>query len=139
MTSIERFCSGKPTCHFLITCMRRELDRWRRYCFDIKQLKGKNLIDIILLSDQDIFPNIRQLILIGCTNPNGTCEAERSFSALRRVKKYLRSTMTEERLAGLTMMAVHYAECAQINSEEIVGRFSQANPRHMFCSSILFD
>ena len=47
--------------------------------------------------------------------------------------------MTEERLAGLMMMAVHYAECAQINSEEIVRRFSQANPRRMFCSSILFD
>ena len=38
--------------------------------------------------------------------------------------------MTEERLAGLTMMAVHYAEYAQINSEEIVRRLSQANPRH---------
>jgi hypothetical protein len=119
--------------------LRRELDRWRRYCFDIKQPEEKNLIDILVLCDEDIFPNIRQLILVGCTNPIGTCEAERSFSALRRIKTYLRSTMTEERLAGLTMMAVHYEECAQINTEEIVKKFTQANPRRMFCSSILFD
>ena len=45
--------------------LRRELDRWRRYCFNIKQPEEKNLIDILVLCDQDIFPNIRQLILIG--------------------------------------------------------------------------
>ena len=55
--------------------------------------------------------NIRQLILIGCTTPIGTCQAERSFSVLRRIKSHLLSTMTEEKLTGLTMMSIHHAEC----------------------------
>ena len=41
----------------------------------------------------------------------GTCQAERSFSVLRRIKSHLRSTMTEEKLTGLTMMSIHHAEC----------------------------
>ena len=77
--------------------LRRKLDHWRcRYCFDIKQLDEKNFIDILAMCDEDSFPYIRQLILIGCTNSIGMCEAERSISALRCVKMYLWSTMTEE-------------------------------------------
>ena len=36
-----------------------------------------------------------------------SCEAERSFSALRRIKSYLRSTMSSERFAGLALMHLH--------------------------------
>ena len=39
--------------------------------------------------------------------PVTSCEAERSFSALRRIKNYLRSTMTEERLTGLALLNIH--------------------------------
>ena len=39
--------------------------------------------------------------------PITSCEAERSFSALRRTVSYLRSSMSEERLAGLTLMHLH--------------------------------
>ena len=34
-------------------------------------------------------------------------EAERSFSGLRRLKNYMRSTMKEDRLNGLALMMVH--------------------------------
>lgn len=47
--------------------------------------------------------------------------------------------MSEERLAGLTMMAVHYSEAMSVSTEEVVRRFTQENPRRMFCNSILFD
>ena len=36
-----------------------------------------------------------------------SCEAERSFSALRRIKSYLRSTMSSERFVGLALMHLH--------------------------------
>ena len=85
------------------------------------------------------FSNIRQLILIGCTTPIGTCQAERLFSVLRRIKTHLRSTMTEERLTGLTMMSIHHAECLSLQTETVVRRFVQEKPRCLFCKSILFD
>ena len=115
--------------------------RWKSFCTTLCQ-KGdvpNNLIDTLPLADADVFPNIRELILVGCTSPIGSCEAERSFSALRRVKPYLRSAMTEERLAGLTLMAVHYKQAAQLDTAEVVKHFIRANPRRLLCSSILFD
>ena len=43
------------------------------------------------------FPNINVLIRVFATLPVTTCTAERSFSVLRILKTYLRSTMNEER------------------------------------------
>nr|XP_014353256.1 PREDICTED: protocadherin Fat 4-like [Latimeria chalumnae] len=37
-----------------------------------------------------------------------SCESERSHSAYRRVKTYLRNAMSEERMTNLTLMHVHY-------------------------------
>ena len=74
-------------------------------------------------ADDDFFPNIRRLIIMGCTSPVTSCEAERSFSALRRVKTYLRSTMGEERLAALTLMAIHYQETLKLDPTKVVQCF----------------
>ncbi len=41
------------------------------------------------------------------TCPASSCEAERSFSALRRLKTYLRSTMTQKQLSNLVICHVH--------------------------------
>ncbi|XP_071477426.1 52 kDa repressor of the inhibitor of the protein kinase-like [Diadema antillarum] len=121
--------------------LKRELVRWKSFCTALCQ-KGDvpdNLVDTLPLADGDVFPNIRELILVGCTSPIGSCEAERSFSALRRVKTYLRSTMTEERLAGLTLMAVHFRHAAQLDTAEVIKQFVRVNPRRLLCNSILFD
>ena len=40
-----------------------------------------------------------------------SCESERSFSQLKLVKSYCRSTMTSERLSGLTLMKINRARC----------------------------
>ncbi|XP_074656009.1 52 kDa repressor of the inhibitor of the protein kinase-like [Tubulanus polymorphus] len=51
---------------------------------------------------------VRKLIVIGCTLPVGSASAERSFSCLRRTKTYLRSTMTDNRLANLALLNIHH-------------------------------
>ncbi|KAJ8913933.1 hypothetical protein NQ315_005731 [Exocentrus adspersus] len=50
---------------------------------------------------------VKQALQILLAQPCTTCTIERSFSTLRRVKTWLRSTMTEDRLVGLCMMSVH--------------------------------
>ena len=57
--------------------------------------------------DTDVYPNILVLLKIGCTLPVSSCETERSFSGYRRVNSFIRSSMTTERLAGLTLMHLH--------------------------------
>lgn len=53
------------------------------------------------------FPATKRAILILLAQPCTTANIERSFSTLRRVKTWLRSTMSENRLNGLCMLSVH--------------------------------
>lgn len=59
------------------------------------------------LTEAKFFPAVEKAILIYMTLPPTTCTVERTFSTLRRVKTWLRSTMIEKRLSGLCMMSVH--------------------------------
>jgi len=54
-----------------------------------------------------MFTEVEILIKLLMTCPASSCEAERSFSALRRLKTYLRSTMTQKRLSNLAICYVH--------------------------------
>jgi len=57
--------------------------------------------------DEDIFPTIRTLLQVLATLPVSVASAERSFSTLRRVKTWLRSRMTEDRLSALCLINVY--------------------------------
>ena len=85
-----------------------ELKEWRdlwKQCD--AQSQPHNLCDSLKKCDEDQFPNLFVLLKLGCTLPVTSCEAERSFSALRRTMTSLRSSMGENRLAGLTLMNIH--------------------------------
>ena len=66
-----------------------------------------NLLECLQQADGDQFPNAEQLLRIGCTLPVRSAEAERSFSAFRRLNTYLLSRKSEERLSGLALMHIH--------------------------------
>ena len=67
----------------------------------------ENIANCLKEADRDVYPNIFMLLTIGCTLPVSNCEAERSFSGLRHIKTFLRSSMCIERLAGLALMHLH--------------------------------
>lgn len=69
----------------------------------------------------EFFPNIKILLQIFATSPVSTATAERSFSTLRRLKNYLRSTMSEVRLNGLAMLNIH----KEIDINQVVDTFAQ--------------
>ena len=50
---------------------------------------------------------VDELLQIYFTIPVTTATAERSFSALCRIKTYLRSTMSDERLNNVMLLHVH--------------------------------
>ena len=55
------------------------------------------------------------------------CECERSFSAIRRLKNYNRSTMAEDRFDGLALMHIHQEFNPSI--EHIIDKFAATNRR----------
>ena len=72
-----------------------------------------------LKADPLVFPNVRKMLIRLMVLPVTSCEAERSFSTLRRVKTYLRSTMAQDRLTGLALMNVHSGLCLLQNKLEM--------------------
>ena len=55
-----------------------------------------------------------------CVN---TAHCERSFSALKRIKTYLRSTMKEQRLADLAILSIERELSSSISLNEVVNIF----------------
>ncbi|XP_050064207.1 52 kDa repressor of the inhibitor of the protein kinase-like [Aphis gossypii] len=88
----------------------------------------KSAFDGLLKCNEDIYQNIHFLFKILCTLPVSTACPERSFSSLKRIKSYLRNTMSEKRLNGLAMLSIH--RDIEINVEEVLDEISQ-KPRRM--------
>jgi hypothetical protein len=55
---------------------------------------------------KEIFCEVTKLLEIIITTPLTTSESERCFSTLKRVKTYLRNTISEERLNALSMLSI---------------------------------
>ena len=58
-------------------------------------------------SELGTYPAICVLLKIYATLPVTTATGERSFSTLKYLKNYLRSTMTEDRLNGLAHLYIN--------------------------------
>ena len=112
----------------LLAELKEWVAHWERRPSDKHPAK---LLECLQQADEDQFPNVKQLLRIGCsTLPVGSAEAERSFSAFRRLKTYLRSRMSEERLSGLALMHIHHS--LHIDVKEICHKYIQAHERRMF-------
>ena len=86
---------------------KAEMVRWKCKWQNATE-KPSTLIDTLKYAKPELYPNIhRAAVKVLLTMPVTSATAERSFSALKRIKTYLRSTMVEDRLNGLSLMHVH--------------------------------
>ncbi|XP_050063246.1 zinc finger MYM-type protein 1-like [Aphis gossypii] len=78
------------------------------YADEKKHLPPHELLDCIIKSDlhKDIYPQVTKLCQLVLTIPSTTASSERSMSTLKRIKTFLRNTMTNERLSSLSSMAI---------------------------------
>lgn len=92
-----------------------EYDRW---C--MKWKNAENLpacpVDARRDCDPDFYPLIHNYLKINCCLPTTTASAEKTFSTLKYLKNYLRSTTSEDRLNGLTRLYIHQDIAIDIDS-----------------------
>jgi len=55
---------------------------------------------------QETFTETVSLLKVLVTTPMATAEAERCFSTLKRIKTFLRNSMTQDRLNALAMLSI---------------------------------
>ena len=85
---------------------------------------------------KSIFPEIQKLFKIYLLIPVSSATPEHSFSTLRRVKTWQRSTMMEERLRSLSLMSIEHeiSQKLEDNLDELVTVFSNKSERRMSLS-----
>ena len=71
---------------------------------------------------------ILKLILV---LPASNCTSERSFSAMKRIKTYLRTTMSQKRLNWLMILHVHKERTDKLSIERIVNLFVSRNEERL--------
>lgn len=74
---------------------------------------------------------VDQLLRIYLTVPLTSATAERSFSTLRRLKSYLRSTMTQKRLNHVMLLHTHKENFDDLNLHQIAQDFASRNNRRV--------
>jgi len=75
------------------------------------------------------FPNIETALRIFLTIPVSNCSGERSFSLLKRLKSNLRSTMKQDKLSNLSILAIESDITEKLNYEDIITEFAEKRPR----------
>ena len=105
-----------------------EVQRW------VKKWKKENVstipssaIKALCACHADIYPNVYILLTILGTLPVSTATSERSFSTMKCLKTYLRSSIGNERMTGLALLFIH--KDRQIDREKIMNDFVASSNR----------
>ena len=75
----------------------------------------------------DAYPTLCQVYAIAVAIPISSASAERSFSALKRVKTRIRSTMVQDRLESLLVMMIERKILLSLNKDEIINAFAKTS------------
>lgn len=92
--------------------------------YDITSISEKLEAKIDYIRQNDIqngFPLITESLKIFLTIPTNTASCERSFSCLKRLKTYLRTTMGQERLSSLANLQIEKNYC--IDFDQVIDEF----------------
>ena len=110
-------------CPYLNIEVRGEYDRWVLKWKKIAIMKRPRCpAEALSECNRDFYPAIYTYLKIYCCLPTTTASSERTFSTLKYLKNYLRSTISENRLNGLARLFIH--KDIEVNIEEVIDTFA---------------
>ena len=80
--------------------VQRWVNKWKKFTVP------SSAIEALCSCDAEIYPNVYILLTILGSLPVPTATSERSFSTMRRLKTYLRSSIGNERMTGLALLSI---------------------------------
>jgi len=97
----------------------------------VRRWKTTYWLYILLLSSDVLssMPELGTACILFCTLPVTVATAERSFSKLKLIKSYLRSSIAQDRLDSLALISIENDAARKLNLDELVDRFAQSKAR----------
>ena len=83
------------------------------------------------------FPNVEVILRLFLSLMVINCSKNRSFLRLKSIKNGLRSTTSQERLSGLSILCIESDKLKQINFDEMLHDFALTKARKKFHSLVL--
>ena len=75
----------------------------------------------------DAFHELHRLGKIAVALPVSTASCERSFSALRHIKTWVRNSMSNGRLSNVAVLAIERERTMSISNEKVIDAFAVAH------------
>lgn len=115
----------------------QEIQRFRRHLkaadIDLHKAMDWSLFDVLqFIAEWDFLESLPilslslQLFLTICVS---VASCERSFSKLKLIKNYLRSTMGQSRLSDLALLSIESETVKDIDFDEVIDRFAALKTR----------
>ena len=115
--------------------MEGQLLTFRAYCkreFSGDQISLKDITAFFIKSGfKDLLSEISKVLKLILVLPASNAECERAFSALKRVKDYLSSTMGQARLNHLMLLNLHKEKAKSLSLVDVANEFASRNDRRM--------
>lgn len=78
---------------------------------------------------QNVYPNLDIALRMALCTPATNCSGERSLSCPKRVKNYLRSTLSQEKLNALALLCIESELMNKITYDDIIDDFANKKSR----------
>jgi len=99
---------------------------------EVLQIENNTPIETLnFIKRLNSFPNACIAYRILLTIPITVASAERSFSKLKLIKSYLRSTMSQERLNGLAMLSIEKDILEKLDYKNLIKNFASQKARRI--------
>ena len=129
----ELFTAAKLPTSFSKAKLKRQIMQLRDFA-KFKKADAKTVKDLTnLLCDmgqlnRSLYSEVERLMVLILCQPISVASAERSFSSLRRLKTWLRSTMSQSRLSHLALLSIHRIRVNNLNFINLVNQFIEKTP-----------
>ncbi|KAL4091124.1 hypothetical protein QTP88_025862 [Uroleucon formosanum] len=94
--------------HVMVNMLEGEICLWlHKWKQQLMTKRPCTALESYMHCNEDVFSTIKKLLQILSTLPVSVASAEKSFSTLRKLKTWLRSRMSEDRLSALCLLNVY--------------------------------
>ena len=99
----------------------------------IAHLKSaKEMASFLIIENASLatsYPDVCTAYMMYLTVPVTVATAERSFSKLKLIKNFLRSSMSQERLSGLSLLSIEHERAKTLDFRKAIKQFASAKAR----------